>query len=955
MEFFVGKKKRFIRGSISIMLAIIMVAMLSLSALLMEGGRFQLARQDLEAATISAALSMLAGHDEYLNERFGLFAMDNDLSNHAQFRQFLDYNANASGNGLARTVNITDTSFEGMYSLANPRVLQRQILEYYKYRGPAHIANEMLYIDKILDFFLDSLPNAANALYDLDRMADAADDLYDSLRGIYDFLVSIQMLNRGITGDPRGGGNAFPHNWHELSVSNFFVRNAMGTTVNPSFIASYEALRAAIQEKIDHMQDEPEDPGYDPAPLADLPSLRAFEHLLIATRGFLGDTGIIDEDEPIGLSGGQALQSLSHFGISNETSRRDFINRLNDELWARNLREISPTNISTLNDVVILSVESAIQWEEDNAEREAWIQEIGRLDLAINQAVVNYRNACRDIHDLLFTYMLSSSALVDNVDAAIKAFEALDDNTLFGDEGDDFTEIINELEEFRRLIPERRGNPVAGRDFLWDDQIRYFNFYFCVDMIDGDFTIDENTPLSSVRMNMTTHQYYMDISYVLNLLSHLDNLEVSDNRTDGVTIWDMLGLFIDMLAEMVHPIPKTHTPNFTVRLESPTTSLLPSNIVQHEYNTEADREAVDLMLRGAQSILPQYAGMIDKSNPLHLVALGQDGIRMERAINQVTGALAFLRDRMEDLRELRWIRLLLAMRDLLYHARNFSAGMTYIATNITTFRTHVLQSLGHGILLNTYAVEMFPNRLSSVGTITNRRGSPGMGGAHQAFAGAHAEYIVIGGYCERSNQSAVFWRIFILRMLDNIRVMFMCTFVKGILKKANVFSVILFPLWLYFETQLDMNLLIRRGQGVPALKGQVILSPKGLAYAVLGDETAIAGTLTAYRFFMYQEIGVKALRLGPISAPKMKYKDWLWFFLVFVSNQTKVLRMGDLIQMEARFGSEGNPNFLMRRANTYVRVGSSATFQSVLPVISLGDNQINNRGWGIRTRKYVGY
>ena len=941
-----------------------MVGMLSLSGLLMEGGRLQLARQELEAATISSALSMLAGHDEYLNDRFGLLALEGELANEIQFLEFLGSNVNESGGNIARTLSIVSFGFEGLYSLANARVLQRQILEYYKYRGPANIAREFLYIDEILELFFNALPDSESTISGLDELAENAEELIESINEIYDFLVTIQILDRAITGIYGGAG--LPHLWNEHEVNDPEVKVAVNNVVVPNFMESYNELRNAIQEKVDFMQEpEPPEPVQetDPAPLASLTSLNSFEYLLLTARdgGFLDGAGIVDEDEPIELSSDQALQSLSYFGISDEVSRSDFFDQLNIELMTRGLEEISPSTITRLNDV-LSAIQSAIRWKEANNARQEWLQRMEQFDAAINQAVDNYLNACRKVYGFLGLYERRLVGLVGYIDNAIEAFEAFDGNSLFGDGEDDFSTIIYELTTFRSEITDAgensgAGNPEAGRAHL-ANQINFFE-NFTSDMVGLNFLITRDTPLSSE--GMTDNRYYMDSLRVLNLLGQFDELEVDEDTGFGFTIWQLMEffkhLFIDLgiaVGETIHPIPKIFDPNFTVRLESETTRWLPSNN-QPEYITDADMSEVISRIEEAQLLLPQYASVIDQVNPLHQVAEWYRGVQIEENLDKVTEALGFLVTHIHHFTNpIGWIVLLVRLQDVIQYARDFYRGMKFIINNFAEVYEHVRNSLVHGFLLNTYAVQMFPNRMTPVGEITDRRGSPG-DGPNQAFAGAHVEYIIRGEPCEITNQTSAYWRIFILRMLDNIRTMIRCKEVKGLLAKANKFAIIVFPIWLFAETHIDMNLLIRRGQSIPILKGAMITSLTGLKYNVFTTvcKRNIPRFDRIYNLFVNQKINVKPLI--PVITPKMYYVDYLWFFLTFVSKRDKVMRMGDLIQMEMRFGPDGNPDFLLGEAYTYVRVESHARFSSVLPIISLGNEQINRRGWGIRSTKYVGY
>ena len=80
-KFFIRAKRNFkksIKGAISILLSMVLLTTFSLGSLVMESGRYQSAKAQLDEANLSAALSMLTKFNTELSESYGIFAFSED-------------------------------------------------------------------------------------------------------------------------------------------------------------------------------------------------------------------------------------------------------------------------------------------------------------------------------------------------------------------------------------------------------------------------------------------------------------------------------------------------------------------------------------------------------------------------------------------------------------------------------------------------------------------------------------------------------------------------------------------------------------------------------------------------------------------------------------------------------------------------------------------------------------
>ena len=147
----IEKIKKDTRGAISILLACLMLPFFSLSAMLIEMGRYQSAVNALDSALGSSAYSTLSNYDSYLFERFGLLSTSQSSE---------DTNADLTGTmqkylGLQKTVDmrgveVEESSVNGLNCLAEIEILKQQIQNYSAVIGPTKAFMEGFDINSII-------------------------------------------------------------------------------------------------------------------------------------------------------------------------------------------------------------------------------------------------------------------------------------------------------------------------------------------------------------------------------------------------------------------------------------------------------------------------------------------------------------------------------------------------------------------------------------------------------------------------------------------------------------------------------------------------------------------------------------------------------------------------------------------------------------------------------------
>lgn len=179
------KTKKRIQGSISVLLVIILLPMMTFSAIIVDISRINMAKQMMSSAGDLTMNTALANYDTILKDVYGLFAMsqaegmDNEqlgtelnkyfaktLSSYGivseedaddyvatligDFRNILNEGSVDTSNFLELTnIELNATMVEGS-SLANASVMRKQIVEYMKYRAPLGLG--LSFLDSLTSF-----------------------------------------------------------------------------------------------------------------------------------------------------------------------------------------------------------------------------------------------------------------------------------------------------------------------------------------------------------------------------------------------------------------------------------------------------------------------------------------------------------------------------------------------------------------------------------------------------------------------------------------------------------------------------------------------------------------------------------------------------------------------------------------------------------------------------------
>ncbi len=196
LKFFYSKQG----GAISVMLSIVLVAILSTSSTLVELGRMKSAQSILHEADINAANSLLADTDSELLKNYGLLALTQEGGSDIiaqKYKEYLEANLGGDVTGVeAQKINsfltgLQASSAEGIYSLNEQDVLERQILETMKYRAPVEMAATGL--EAISNIGI--IKTVSDMLAPLKSFADASLNIAEKFT---EFYKSFQSLGKAI-------------------------------------------------------------------------------------------------------------------------------------------------------------------------------------------------------------------------------------------------------------------------------------------------------------------------------------------------------------------------------------------------------------------------------------------------------------------------------------------------------------------------------------------------------------------------------------------------------------------------------------------------------------------------------------------------------------------------------------------------------------------------------------
>lgn len=240
----------------------------------------------------------------------------------------------------------------------------------------------------------------------------------------------------------------------------------------------------------------------------------------------------------------------------------------------------------------------------------------------------------------------------------------------------------------------------------------------------------------------------------------------------------------------------------------------------------------------------------------------------------------------------------------------------------------------------------------------------------QVFVSSNYEYVLVGSASEKENQKKIFWDIFIIRLVMNIIAVLTSKEGEAILS-IPIVGVIVVIAWIYYETNIDMNLLLRVGTSVPLIKLKPFISIENLQNMGetleklvedldkmdTGDESKERDENKENEKKQKEEKKNQLLGESDDTMFDWKYEDYLLLFTLLTPESKLITNLGNVIQMEMRYTqrkSGKQATFLLHKANTYIRSEVTARLNPLLPLRSLS-KEYDMSIFGLREVHYNGY
>lgn len=197
------KIRKATKGAISLMLCILITPFLTMAGALIELSRYQMAAETLQEAIDSSMLSVLAEYDGFLEDRFALFAVSQDIDMTDEFNKYLVGNSGV----LGQAVKVNSASLDGKFSLSTNGstgsydVLQSQLLDFSETTVATEMVLKNLKLEELIEKLqaitgfgeLSDLASKVEVVTtDLKELVEKSEDLYNTAKSLKDNFEKIK-------------------------------------------------------------------------------------------------------------------------------------------------------------------------------------------------------------------------------------------------------------------------------------------------------------------------------------------------------------------------------------------------------------------------------------------------------------------------------------------------------------------------------------------------------------------------------------------------------------------------------------------------------------------------------------------------------------------------------------------------------------------------------------------
>lgn len=963
IDFF--NKHKNTRGVISIMLSLLLLPIYSLTALLIESGRIRNAQQQLDELNYMGSMSVLAGYVEYVQNRFGLLAFESKGGespgfNDTTFRQYVIYCQNNGGVdtlALNRVFGVDEgqCSVEYLYSLAEPEILKNQIMQYGKYIIPATLLKDVTLTDLFKEM-KDSLKSVGSDL-------EAINSGTQAIEKVADLSEKTDKIEKAIEA-------------YENSVNDSNQKRS-------EFISALKEVR----------NNYPDMSYYSDVGLTGFYGLGSDIRSLKSERKFL-EGFFNDWNNNIMYVDGSG-------NYDTNANTYDF-----PTLFA-NINSCFALGAQDSNDLFYTQDQRDDTWSK-MCKALAYIDDLIDYRQAVKDQDLetkwnNYKPTLDDVLSKYKDYVSEFDEFAKALQDAADSMEALSDAAL-GNNTTNKDQFLSEAAVILRNLSESQRKHNEGKDFL-QTLVNYKNSVSQVNT--DDYTV-YFTDGSSVSLGSWNVENELPEIGDANIFHHGKNdiaqavLAFSAEDPQLESCFAQLCQFLQMIEKMMaiflpsDPILNKDLSAYASQMPSSKDhTSVNSYAVSDEAMANAQVNKISSKSENGFNTGDMTSSAASAGSNVGYLTFC-DGLKN---IGQGVGGLyAGLRDCIKSLTTFNVFSLCKALVDVIGSICQFVEGLVQVVTNLDAIGEALSEIFSiRNAVITLYATKMFPNRvtyndkdardLAGNQYPTCKTSTLTMLNQEYMFNGAQLEYMVGQSLNESANQELCYMMIFAFRALLNIIPVLTDKEVQSFAAAANIGAPAVYILWVLGESYADMVCMLS-GCAIPLVKfgntpskgetsgSNLITSPSNLALSLVegsieaADENAFTkkiddkekelqeklnkGTITNDDYAGEIKKFMKSVLGGfvPKKLFPLTYDYYIFMLIIFQPPDTKVQYIADLIQMEY-WANKGNTSFSLDHCYTYMRTELNADYNSVLPVISMGEKDFSL--FKFKSIKYNGY
>lgn len=907
------------KGAISLFLAVLMTPFLTIALLLVEVGRYNSAVSVLDEALGVSSLSTLANYDDYLQERWGLMALSQEIDYDAVYKENLEINGEIMGNAI----NIDSSKVEGMYALSDPEILKNQIIEYSKLNVPTKLATEFVNLSDLVKK-LENLAGMGNIMSLLTKGVDAIDSGITLIESAEKLKESASKLD-GFHDDYEAKYSAFE------TATNTLISNLQKKKDLESKLATLNSELDDLKAELKELQGENEEETTEPTE-------EESEKVKAKKKE------ISDKEKEISEVQSQ-INSLNGTITSNRSSAKtaqteyaDILSQISSGLsnFKESMADCNEAVISIQNDIAgagaaIIAISTdlankradlkAIKEDLKRMEKEGYTESDPSYAAGLDYKIALEKEVS-ELETQKALYDATSKGLEEMTDSWNTSFEAYSDATL--------GETIKGFDQLRQKVLNLDISSVsASTPKITRETYKSISLggYINADDIEK-YLLQQEEELKSGSLSAL-----------------LDGLTAIYNELMGLSIFfeDNLDACIDL---------QYYNDNF---------GGLPGG-------AKADGGILEV-IKNIGDVCGSASGFVKNLVNLKLLKALKELKKLVKSVIALIESIAQV-----ALNLLKNIANLLTGYDKWYYgayaAYNLSCRTDYSTTSgSVSLKTMSGYSVGKDSFPeanNNINVPIFGELAALIGTINTYITDTGK---DITFSGAELEYILFGSTSEIANQLYVFCVLYLIRLLFNIPSITSNVEVQGLAASATLGYPVVIGLYIVLEPLVQTILLVN-GSNQALVPATVYLSPSGLpklvgelvSFCKLTDEqaekignkmvTAISKSQDDYdyqkKLAEYQSEGSTSKALFDLS-----YREYCFILLLLTVDEPQLLaRLSNLIQMETHFYYQNQKkefNFDLKKSYSYLYVQVNASMSQVMP--SLADSSL----FTIERDHYRGY